>query len=100
MSLEQQPNEKRRPESSEAFGNLVDLNNSRVQRELAKMHYPDATNPMMEWLTPDNYGISMAQRYGGYREERGDDTQVDLSNESELKTILKDVSEHAPDTLH
>lgn len=75
------------------------LGNTHLQALLARAEYPDSDNPMLDWVSEERDGFTMADRFGGYRVRRGEETTVDVGNEEKIRHLLLKIRMQAPDEL-
>lgn len=96
-------NPKHHTPSSESFGTKVDLNNPRLQLELATLAFPTAESPReafrfwMEKKQED--GATLAEHYRGLR-ETDPHFEVDMEKEEEMDAVLERTRQSPPLFLH
>ncbi|HYF29150.1 MAG TPA: hypothetical protein VEA36_02155 [Candidatus Paceibacterota bacterium] len=97
-------NEVHRSRSGESFAPEVDLNNPRLQIALAIRAFPDAPSPSAAfklWMDKEEDGATLAQRFRGLRDTKGDDFPVNMANPEELDALIAETQQHPPHpTLH
>jgi len=86
-------------EMQEKMPAVLPLSDPRVQVRLAEIAYPESAKPMIDWLNSEVDGLSLAERFGAYRD--ASHTEETLGTDlTELHAFLKKIRTNSPSVNH